>query len=366
LTISDKLGLSSAGTVKTVSLGLTSAAVVALEGMDKLTAIDASTSTGALTVTVDVANLAADSKLASVKGGAGADVLTVTLETDQNGLTGAKSVTVDGGAGNDTITVTDSGTGAVRVNGGDGNDTFVIATEDLGRTLVIDGGAGTDKIKLTVDGPELTEGELVALADLTSVERAQFVGVTTLDASTVSQFTTIDLGSDTDEVTHVANNQTINSGSGANDDATIVAEGYIALGSEEADALDTPLTATQYAGALTINATGADTDLSVFASSVTLNVSNTVSTAALHVGDQTASAVWLTGNVKTATVNMTSGSDFVTGPTTNDVISEFYLYASDSKDADNNYDELGNLTSLTLKGVGYHMLIPKTVVQPSS
>jgi hypothetical protein len=345
ITINDNLGLSSGETITTVNLGITSTAVVALADLSKLVTVDASTSTGALSITLTEANSA---KLANVTGGAGADTLAVTLDTDENGLTGAKSVTVSGGAGNDRITVTDSGTGVVKVNGNDGNDNFVIGTADLGNTLVIDGGAGTDKITFTADADELSEGELVALEDLTSVERAQFVGVATLDASLVSQFTTIDLGTATEEITQVANDQTVN----AAIDATITAKGYIALGSEEADELDTPLTSTQYAGALTVNASGEDTELAINASSLTLNVANISSTTALKVGDQTASDVYLTGNLKTLTINMTSGNDFVTGPTTNDVISSVDLTISDSKDADNNFDELGNLTSIILKGVG--------------
>jgi hypothetical protein len=134
----------------------------------KLTAIDASPSTGAVTY-VGTAGVS------SIRGGAGADVLTLntltniaatgvtainaTLDSGAGkdtitvATTGTGTTTVDAGAGDDTVTVNSRSDGKLTVNLGDGNDTFKVAT---GVTVnagdMIDAGAGTDTLSLSLVG----------------------------------------------------------------------------------------------------------------------------------------------------------------------------------------------------------------------
>lgn len=61
----------------------------------------------------------------------------------------------------------------------------------------------------------------------------------------------------------------------------------------------------------------------------------------------------MTGDFKTATVNMTSGNNHVQTPTSNDIISTVYITPVDSvAGVSAAYTGLGSLTSVTLKGVG--------------
>jgi trimeric autotransporter adhesin len=353
ITITEDLGTSNAETITTVNLGVTSSGTVDLTDMSKLTTVNASASTGALTITTSAAG---NARLANVTGGTGADKITVDLETNANGTSSApKTASVDGGAGNDTITITaDVGTGKVSVDAGSGDDTVVTSIDALQGDLKIDGGTGTDKIKLTAEtentdnGDELSATDYIVLEEsITSFERAEFVGVEYLDASKVSQFTTIDAGDDTDTIINISSSQKINTAI----DSAFTAEGYIALGTEEAD--DAGLTATKYAGTLSVTATD-DSIVSLNASSATLNVNNVSSVAAQHVGDQTASEVTINGNLKTLTVAFaaTAGKDYVVAPTTEVISAAVITIDSAEEDADGNLTDLGNLTSVTLTGVG--------------
>jgi len=184
-------------------------------------------------------------------------------------------------------------------------------------------------------------------SQLSSVERIEVASATSLDASKVAQFTTIDLGANTATVTKLADAQVVNSAL----TSTLSSAGYIAKGSAAATAAG--LTTTTYAGDLTVNLSGSGVTQTVNANSVVFNVSNISSTTALHVGDQSASTVTLTGDFKTATVNLTSGNDYVQTPTSNDIISTVTITPVDSTTGvASAYTGLGNLTAVTLKGVG--------------
>ena len=347
ITINETLGTSDGDTIKTLSLGLTSNATVVTTGMTKLISFDASTSTGGVTATLN----AASNQLAlnSAKGGSGNDALTVTFATDINGSTNTATASFSGGAGNDTMTISGVGTGTLAVDGGTGNDTIVVGTTLLNTSLAINGGDGTDKIKFTAGSTTLTAGEFALLASqVTNVERAEFVTATSLDASKVAQFTIIDLGADTATVTKLADAQTVN----AAISATLTANGYVGVGSTAGNAAG--LTATAYAGNLTVNASGSSKTETINANAATVNVSNISSTTSGSVGDQTASSVTITGDVKTLTVNLAGGNDYVLIPTTNDVLSTVTITPAATLVGASGtaYAALGALTSVTLVGAG--------------
>jgi hypothetical protein len=340
ITLTDTL--SSADTIKTLNLSLTSGATVVNSGLDKLVTFNAAGSTGAITATIN------ESTLTTVIGGSGNDVLDVTFATDPASAT-VPSASIEGGAGNDSITVSGTGTGKVTVSGGEGNDTASIAGTLLLTNVTLDGGAGTDKLKYTAAGTTMTAGEFALVASQTSgFERAEFVTTTSLDASKVSQFTILDAGATTAAFTKLADAQTVNTAI----TAALTSASYIGKGT--AAAIAAGLTDTSYGGALTVNATGSSKTVDVNASSATVNVGNIVSTSSGSAGDQSASSITIEGDVKTLTVNMTAGSNFVQAPSA-DVISTVtivptivYVGASSS----NPYAENGNLTSVTLTGVG--------------
>jgi len=348
VTIADNLGTSNGETVETLNLGLTSAAIVSIADLDtKLATINASTSTGALTITANSA------KLGSVVGGTGVDTLDLTFATDVNGITGPVAATVDSGAGADKITISGVGTGTLSVSGGADNDQFTLGTANLTARLTINGGDGTDKIKFTPAGTSaLTAGELALLtSQVTSVERAEFPTLTALDASKVPQYTTIDLGADTLAVTKIAAGSVINS---AISSTNLQSASYIGVGSTAGNAMVPALTATTYGGALTVNQTGASKSVVLNAESATLNVSNTSSTTAGSVGDQTASTVTVSGDLKTLVVNLTSGNDYVTVPTTEvlSTVTVSPVYNTVLSGAGTQLSALGALTSVTFTGKG--------------
>lgn len=154
--------------VVTGSAALT--ADVSNAGNTKLTTVDGSAATGALTLTTG-------SAVNSITTGAGNDVVSVTTATLKDdpttttvdetnnasvstgagndkvtiATTGTGNTTVDTGAGNDTVTVTTRGSGILTVTMGDGNDVFSSAVAING-TDVIDAGAGVDTLSLSLVG----------------------------------------------------------------------------------------------------------------------------------------------------------------------------------------------------------------------
>jgi len=152
-----------------------------------LTSFDASAvSKGAVTLTTaalanaatlkggagnDVINASAATKAVTIEGGAGADTLTgsATAANTINGgdgndiiVGGAAADTINGGAGNDTIT---TGGGLDMITGGAGNDTFIISVPANGNTYatITDASAG-DKLQFADQGTETFTSAKVELA----------------------------------------------------------------------------------------------------------------------------------------------------------------------------------------------------------
>jgi hypothetical protein len=367
-------------TITTLNLGLTSKASVTLSGLSKVKTVDASTSTGNLTFTASSANSA---KLDTVKGGSGNDAITFKFATDINGVNAKASASVDGGAGNDVLTTSSSGygSGTVAILGGTGNDTIDMRAGGLSASVTVDGGADTDTVRITpgvaasttnastysgaTNYQTFTTGDFVLLAS--QVSNVETLRVTPgssgdavfLDASKVSQFTGLRFD-DVATVYKVADSQTITAATTAN----VFANGYIGVSSTAAGLAG--LTATQYQGALKINASGgtasnATKTIAAYGDSVTLGVSQVAT--AQDDGDTTtgaASYITLAGDVKTATVNLTAGADYSKGGTT-DVISTVYLSPTSTTSngltattiaSSSSLTALGNLTSITLSGNG--------------
>lgn len=154
------------------TISINSAVDVALTVVDtasvtkKVTTVDASASTG-------VVGFTGDADTATIKTGAGADVVSLSTTTvvaaagvtaidalvstgagnDRITVstTGTGATTVDSGAGDDVVAITARGTGKLSVNLGDGNDTFT-STVAINGTDVIDAGAGTDTLALKLVG----------------------------------------------------------------------------------------------------------------------------------------------------------------------------------------------------------------------
>lgn len=134
-------------------------------GTKKVTAIDASASTGAITY--------ADTEVtvATITTGSGKDDVTVVTTTSKTAgsvvnasvttndgndkvtvnVTGDGNTTVNTGAGNDTVAITGRGTSVLTVNMGDGADTFTSAVA-IAATDTIDAGAGSDTLLLSLVG----------------------------------------------------------------------------------------------------------------------------------------------------------------------------------------------------------------------
>ena len=258
-----------------------------------LTTINASASTGALTisgdanltsvttgtgndsVTVAAATLAATSSAAAVNAtvttGDGND--TIVVNTTGTGMT-----TVDAGAGNDKITVSAT-TGPVSVMGGAGNDTVVI-DKVLATTDVINGGDGTDTIQMAGASARTADDYIVFNKLVTGFETISFsTAETGLDASKLAAtYTGIDLA--TGSIITGVGTQAIT----AHGDVDLTAAGY-STGSS-----------TTYAGTVGVSESA---DGAVVVKADVLNL--TVKAAAGN--DVTAT---LSGDVRTANVTLTN------------------------------------------------------------
>jgi len=133
----------------------------------KLTAIDASSSTGAVTyvgttgvsairtgtaadtLTLNTATAAAATGVtainAIVESGAGKDTINVAT-------TGTGTTTVNAGAGDDIVNLTARSSGALVVNLGEGDDTFTVTGVAVAAGDTIDAGAGMDTLALNLVG----------------------------------------------------------------------------------------------------------------------------------------------------------------------------------------------------------------------
>jgi hypothetical protein len=385
LTIQDNLNNGSE-TVKTLNLGITSKASLDFTDLSKLTVVDASSSSGALTFTASSTNSA---NLATVKGGSGNDAITFKFATDPAGTNLAPTTaSVSGGAGNDTLTASSSGfgTGTVTINGDAGNDTIDIRDSGLVANVTVNGGDGTDTLYIKPSTAHtntnvanyttgsyyqtLTTGEIALISSqVNGVETLRWGASASgdaafLDASSVSQFATLRFG---DLATVYKTTQAITtSSSGA-----FFANGYVGVGSTAASVAG--LSATQYSGALNVNASGgtasnATKTIAAFGESVTVNIS--AATTTQSDGETTtgaASFTTLSGDVKTATINLTAGADYSKGGTV-DQISTVYITPDSTANSSSNYTAttlisssglvaLGNLTSVTLSGNGNAVIV---------
>lgn len=283
----------------------------------------------------------------TITTGSGNDTFTVGLTT------AGKTATVNSGAGNDTISV---GTGVVNVNinAGAGDDNIVF-TRPLTATDVVNGGEGKDT--LTVGNTAIIAADLEILkAAVSNVESLKFSsGVTGVDATSLSQFSTFSFAGDNSVITNVADAQNIVTTA----DVSVTAAGYKA-GTASADAT--------YVGKLMVDVTGGtaadgtatpavaqnDVTVNAFASSVTLNVK---ATAATSGAGGTATFAALTGDVGSATVNLTNSVAQATSATaTSDAVANFTLTTSDAN-TNGAYTALGNLTALTLTGNGKAVIV---------
>lgn len=132
-------------------------------GGDAVTSIDASGSTGDITLT-----FAVSSDIANVETGTGDDTVLIQTATSnvagstvaamvQTGegddtvninTTGTGTTTVNSGAGDDTVTLFADGSGKLSVNLGEGDDAFLVNGGTVSKGDTIDGGAGTDTVQL--------------------------------------------------------------------------------------------------------------------------------------------------------------------------------------------------------------------------
>jgi hypothetical protein len=344
-----------------LNVGITgTGADLTISGLSKLRTFDASTSTGNIKVETG-------SGVATVKGGSGADILTIGVTTDANSTTGLTSATVNAGAGNDTITVAAAvatGTGPVSIAGDAGNDTVDVRLGGISSLMTLSGGDGTDTLRfagataVSSNAQTLTNAEYATanaqaangFETIRLAAQAQGLGTSltatdtiSIDASKLAGFSTLRFDSAA-SVTKLADNQAVT----GVEAITAQANSYIAGGS--AAAVAAGLTATQYGGALTVNASGSSKTVTTKSDSVTLNVSNIPDSSNIGTNAVAASSITLTGDAKTATINLIAGTNYAKAPTL-DVISSVTLTPADTGFA-TAYSAMGNLRSVVLKGVG--------------
>lgn len=283
----------------------------------------------------------------TITTGSGNDTFTVGLTT------AGKTATVNSGAGNDTITVAATALN-VNINAGAGDDN-IIFSRAITATDVINGGEGKDT--LTVSNTTIAAADLEILkAAVTNVETLKFSAkVTGVDAAALNQFSTFSFTTDESVITKVADTQTVVTTA----DIDVVAAGYKA---------GTATTDATYAGKLTVDVSGGaaatvapapvapqnNVVVDAYADSIVLNVK---AGAATSSAAGTATFAELTGDVKSATVNLTNSVNAATsGTATADAVATFTLTTSDAATAGATTN-LGNLTSLTLTGNGNAVIV---------
>lgn len=238
----------------------------------KVTAIDASASTG------DVA-FAGDVDVASLQTGEGNDDVTLSTTFGAEVTT----ATVATGAGDDDIEIATTNAGSVTVEAGAGDDTVTVASlDDVSTKSTIDGGEGTDT--LTTDGGTLVAGDYTLLNNVfTNFEELSFTKDSTFDASRLADYSAITLVAG-GEVTEVADDQALTTAAALD----VTAAGY------EEDGEDTV-----YAGNLDVTANGTTT-VTAQAESIELTAAAT---------EAAATAATLAGDVQEATVNVNNYVD---------------------------------------------------------
>lgn len=170
--------LTGSTTAKTLNLNLTSAANLTIATLTGLTTVDGSASTGALTL----ANTSL-TKLTSLKGGTGADKLSIDY-----GVNTTTALVADAGAGTDSVTLTSSGTGPANGSStltlGAGKDTLTVGANvnvqavataaDLNAKIitVTDFKTSEDTLNLNGTGVALTGAQLASIAGAADLKAA--------------------------------------------------------------------------------------------------------------------------------------------------------------------------------------------------
>lgn len=331
----------STGAITYTGAATTVANITTGSGSDHVTLVTA-------TAVDNTATTANDAISASLSTGAGNDVITVST-------TGAGTTTVDAGAGNDSITIS-VGANNVSVTAGAGDDTITLAGgRALGVHDMIDGGDGTDTIAF--GGTSLAQQNYEILtAAVTNVEIVEFTDVMVgADAAKLSQFGEFDFDVAGASIVNVADAQSIVTVASV----TASAAGYTA---------GTSSAATVYAGTLHVDATGGTAStaapvppattgvttvtplvVTANANSIELTVNATAASASAAGVD---SYVSLTGDVKSATVDLVNSTNAATsGTSTGDAMAHFSI-TTGTTGAGTQYTALGNLTSITLTGNG--------------
>ncbi|MGI4718333.1 MAG: DUF4214 domain-containing protein [Janthinobacterium lividum] len=354
------------GAVKTLKATLSNDTIINVDGLKKLTTVDAVASTGGITLMSG--NPGTTSNLTSVTTGTGDDVVLVAVKTAAAaGTTAAKNLTVstgagddqinvyniagstglttvNAGAGDDKITVTKATGAGLNISGGAGNDTITLHGDALATTDVIDGGEGTDTIAMAGSTQSRTADDFIVFNKLvknfetikfTSAEGYAGTGtpssVIALDASKLgANYTTIDLASNS-FVANVGTQAIV-----ANGNVDVTATGY---------SVATNGTVTYGSGVLNITET-VDGTVTAKADTVNLTVK-----ASEEFGARNATGAALTvdavlaGDVKTASITLANAVTEETATVdAEDVFATVYV--------NSNSGALKSLASLTLKGTG--------------
>lgn len=135
----------------------------------KVTTVDLSGSTGAIT-------FVGDTDVTTIKGGSGADTLTLTTTTvvASTGVPGTNA-TLTAGAGKNVITVATTGGGNTTVTGGDDVDTITINDRGTGK-LTVSLGGGADIFKVNTGATAILAGDVIDGGDGTDTLTLQVVG----------------------------------------------------------------------------------------------------------------------------------------------------------------------------------------------
>lgn len=290
-------------------------------GTKKVSTVDASASTGAVTYvgTANVANiktgtgndtatlataLTATVKAASISTGAGND--TVNVAVNAAAAVAGSTVTVDAGEGNDTINLTIAAGANVTYNVAAGaGDDIVVITGTVKTTDKIDGGAGTDTISLVNNTALVADDYIVFNKVLTNFETLKLTSlVNNLDADQLAaNYSTVDLAAGS-TVTNVGTQSLV-----AHGGLIATAKGYVAA------AGTTPAT---YVGTLNITdkATGV---ITANADKVALTVDASANAASVTLaGDAQSASVTLVQALNTAKTGYVGAAAFTLNNTITD------------------------------------------------
>lgn len=345
--------------------------------------VDASASAGAIrfnaaNATTGVVDANVNTGIRTLKTGTGNDNVSITTTTRVNDTATTTvdetiSASVSTGAGNDTINVYTTGEGLTTVDAGAGNDTINVSANSQNVTViagagddvisfnrgvgakdVVNGGEGTDY--LDIKGTSLIAQDYEILrAVVSNVEGLSLADAAVgVDASKLTQFSEFTVNADGTSIVKVADAQSIV----AYGDVTLTTTGYVG-GNATTGAGAT------YAGTLNVYAEGGtaaagnaaqnNVTVNAHANAIVLDVAAAAATSAVPGA---ASFVELTGDVKTATVNLTNSVNAATSATaTADAVATFVLTtgsaASAAAGADAaGFNQNGALTSLILTGNG--------------